>query len=75
MAKHMFQLFGAAALLVSVAACVGPDGPPGRGYGYGRRDAQPQAVGTYQPAFRGGWGGNRGGYEGDGRGTGMHPGN
>lgn len=77
MAKNMFRLFGAAALLVSLSACVGPGGHQGRGYGggYGRGYAQPQSYSAHQPAFRGGWGANRGGFVGDGRGTGFHPGN
>ena len=74
MAKNMFRLLGAAALLVSLSACVGPGGHHGRNYGgggYGRSYAQPQSYGAYQSAFRA----NRGGYYGDGRGSGFHPGN
>lgn len=70
----MFRLFGAAALLVSLSACVGPGGGY-HGRGYGRSYAQPQAFSAYQPGFRGGWGRDRGGFLGDRRGSGFHPGN
>ena len=72
MAKNLFRLFGAAALLVSLSACVGPGGHRGHGYGQHRGHAQPQAFSTYRGGFVGA---PRSGFQGHRRGFDVHPGN